>query len=104
MTAEERCDFCYAKGSRWVYYTTPFTLPEEGDLMEYIDDGEWAACNDCMLNIEDHAEEAIVQRLIANARREISARPSEQDGLVRWAQRLMGAFRANLIGGPTADA
>lgn len=93
---EALCDFCLSPEFRWRYFTAIFTLPAEGPLSEYTDDGEWSACDECMLNITYHEVEPIIERL----RQHGTERGYELDE--PDARRMIDAFFHHAIGGPVA--
>lgn len=57
------CDFCAAPGPVWMYPSQNYTMkisPHE----EYLDDGEWYACQSCYEDIEADRWQAVVQRCV----------------------------------------
>lgn len=97
------CDFCHVKGYSWWYRVQPFILAASGIMPIYVDDGEWAACADCMLDVENHDDAAITERLVANVARYEFPDVLDPEGTRTWSRRLLTAFRANLIEGPMSE-
>lgn len=94
---DSRCDFCLSPEYRWRYFTSNFMLPADGTMPEYIDDGEWTACDECMLNVTYHEIEPIMERVERNAR-EVGI--DFGDGA--QTRRMIAAFFHHAIGGPVA--
>ncbi len=87
------CDFCQADDVAWDYETTPFVLHPGAGAPGYIDDGQWAACDECMVFIEsgEPGWVPVIRRACLRAHGAFN---------VSWAIRLLDAFKEHRCGGP----
>ena len=57
-----KCDFCTSDNPIKVYITEPFDVLTP--IVHFIDDGEWAACDECSELIDTGLKEALVWRAL----------------------------------------
>lgn len=55
------CDFCTAPGPVWTYPVSPIRLRLNAQ-QDYVDDGEWYACDACYQDIEADRWPLVVKR------------------------------------------